>query len=182
MKKLSKLLFLAFLSSCQQAEFDAESGVHEPTVKTVNPTPETPENEISETKNPINPDEIFQDTPDDQAMNKCFKEWGETPFTETAAKNYRIMVAQGTGFNAPQVSDKTTSKTNNLVLIKVGVVGFSSVVLNLGNPHGWYCIVSSATGFSSLKINKHCQATIGGMQNSATGFGGSNTTEYGDGC
>lgn len=173
---------MGLIVSCQQAEFDAESGVRQPTVKPLTPKIEIPESDIPETVTPINPDEVFKDTPNDKAMHKCFREWGETPFTEDAARNYRVIEAQAVGFNGREISDKTTSKTNNLVLIKVGVVGFSSVILDLGNPHGWYCIVSSATGFSSLRIKKHCKATIGGMQHGTTGFGGSNTTEYGDGC
>lgn len=179
MKKLHHILIVIAATSCQRAEFDADSSIKQPLVKP--PIIDSPPEQPTQFE-PIDPDKVFDDTPDDQAVNKCFKEWGVTPFDETGARNYRIMEAEGTGFSAREISDKTTSKVNNLVLIKVGAVGFSSVVLDLGNPYGWYCIDSSATGFSSLKIKKHCRATIGGMQNSTTGFGGSNTTEYGDGC
>jgi hypothetical protein len=178
MKTAVILSVLSLVTSCQQATFDAEAGGgNQPVIKTAVPPVENPT-----PMGPINPDEVFKDTPDDQAMRKCFVEWGDAPFGEAAAKSYRIMTAQGTGFGAREVADKSKSKTNNLVLIKVDVVGFSSVILDLGNPNGWYCIASSATGFSNLKIKKHCKATIGGVQNSATGFTSNATAEYGDDC
>jgi hypothetical protein len=180
MKKKLRILSLVFvMNGCAKAEFDAVSDVKRP-AKSVTP-PDDPK-AIETPKTPLNPDEIFDNTPNDKVMNRCFKEWGETPFDSSSAKNYRVLTAQSTGFGAREIADRANTKQASLVLIKVTVEGFTSINLDLGNPNGWYCIDSSATGFTSLTIRKHCRATIGNLKNQMTGFGGSETAEYGDGC
>jgi len=130
----------------------------------------------------INPDQIFGNSDDDRAMNRCFKEWGETPFDAQAAKAYRVFNAASKGFSSPQIADRTNTKTASLVLVKIKAEGFSAIEVDLGNPNGWYCIQSSAVGFTSFKLRKHCRATIGNMQSDMTGFSNSQNSEYGDEC
>lgn len=178
-KSLPAVTICIALMGCQPASFDGNAGLAQPANN--DSTPVGP-NDSTTPNTPINPDDVFDNTPNDQVMNKCFKEWGEAPFDAQAAKNYRILTAIGTGFGAREIADRTNTKEASLVLVKVTVEGFSNINLDLGNPHGWYCIDSSAVGFTRLTIKKNCRATIGNLKNQMTGFGGSQTQEYGDDC
>lgn len=130
----------------------------------------------------INPEALFDNSPDGQALKACFNEWGETPFDETSAKNFKRLSSKSTGFGSKNISDRAKTQNPALILVDVNAVGFSSYRIDLGNPNGWYCIKSSAKGFSSFEYLKQCRAQIGNMQDEQTGFGRSQFTEYGENC
>jgi len=130
----------------------------------------------------IDPETTFDNSPEGQTLKRCFLEWGQTPFDEASARNFRTLSASSTGFGSRVISDRTKTERASLVLVKIDVQGFSSVELDLGNPNGWYCISSTARGFTSLRFDKHCRATIGNLDSQMTGFGQSQNREYGDNC
>ena len=130
----------------------------------------------------IDADEVFDNSPEGQALKNCFQEWGETPFDEEAAGNFRKLSVNSEGFQSEKIQDRTSTKEPVLVLVQVKAEGFSSYKIDLGNPNGWYCMDTATVGFTSIDLLKHCKATLGNWNKSSTGFSSNDHTEYGSDC
>ena len=116
---------------------------------------------------------------DDRAIASCLEQWGRVPFGPDDVTAYRTLRGEVTGFSNREIKDQAETRRPELVLVDFDVVGFSQLSLFLLNPNGWYCIKTSAVGFSGRELTRHCLARIVSDQTDITGFSRSNESVIG---
>jgi hypothetical protein len=113
------------------------------------------------------------ETSDSKAIQGCLEHWGKHPF----GKDPKFRVISGKvkvlGIGG-DVTDETTTKEPELVLVKPNVAVLSKSTLALMNPKGWYCIKGKVAVLGKSVVELQCDANLASSNDGATVMGGGN--------
>jgi hypothetical protein len=101
-------------------------------------------------------------TPEQAAIGRCLKAWGQSPFDAKVYDNYRKINAAvtifGGGGNAVEDTEVTKEPALIVVSASVNVLGTANYVLM--NPNGWYCMMVDVNVKARTNIQVQCSAKL----------------------
>lgn len=101
-------------------------------------------------------------TPEQEAIGKCLKAWGDSPFDASIYDKYRVVHAAvtvfGGGGNAVEDTQATEGPELVVVQASVNVLGSANYVLM--NPNGWYCLMVNVNVKAKTDIQVQCKAKL----------------------
>lgn len=100
-------------------------------------------------------------TKEQEAIGRCLKAWGNSPFDATVYDTYRHVAAAVTVLGAGNavVDEQVTDKPELVVVTaSVNVLGSANYVLM--NPNGWYCLMVGVNVQAKTNIDMQCKAKL----------------------
>lgn len=97
-----------------------------------------------------------------EAIGRCLKIWGKTPYDRSVYESYRKISAAvtvfGGGGNAIEDTEVTDGPALVVVSASVNVLGTANYVLM--NPNGWYCMMVDVNVKAATNIQVQCKAKL----------------------
>lgn len=97
-----------------------------------------------------------------EAIGRCLKAWGKSPFDRSVYENFRQINAAvtvlGVGGNAVEDTEVTDAPALVVISASVNVLGTANYVLM--NPNGWYCMMVDVNVKAQTNIQVQCKAKL----------------------
>ncbi len=97
-----------------------------------------------------------------EAIGRCLKAWGKSPFDRSVYEDFRQIHAAvtvlGIGGNAVEDTEVTDGPVLTVISASVNVLGTANYVLM--NPNGWYCMMVDVNVKAQTNIQVQCKAKL----------------------
>ena len=163
MKDLIILLTFAILFSCgngsfsgntnkSEAETDSTGASGEASISRETPTPDIPNQRVE--KAPIS------EGNEAEHYKKCSQNFGKDAPLHDGAEVKKIYAAVSVLNRGFGIVDEEITSTPQVTLIYASVNVLSNIEYFLGNPNGYYCIISQTNVMSNLTVKIHQKAVL----------------------
>ena len=100
------------------------------------------------------------DSSNDRAINKCIKQWKNSPFQKGAEADLVMSPSVKVLGIGKDPSDTKVTSGPRLVLVKPNVNVLGKSTFKLLNPNGWYCFKANVSVLGRLAIQADCKAHL----------------------